>query len=211
MPGVADVLEGEEEDRREEQLKQDGDKSTPPMEAEDIKLYLPSACDEDDMCPPDLREKEATLRRGQCHDALLQLRSRLIARRHLINFRNANVTGQRQTTRSASCIKQISEKIREATSKYRRAREALIALVGEMSLGGFRPLLDKDIELFAPGESDSLAVKKLGRLSGRDSRVTASGRKFDKVGEGSTRQTVSWIWTAGGEPGEEEEFLHECE
>lgn len=34
MPGVADVLEGEEEDRREEQLKQDGDKSTPPMEAE---------------------------------------------------------------------------------------------------------------------------------------------------------------------------------
>ena len=80
--------------------------------------------------------------------------------------------------------------------KYRRARDALVALSGEALTGPFRVLLEEDIQLFDPAESDSLAVKRLGRLTGRDSRVTASGRKSDKVGEGSTRQKVSWIWTA---------------
>ena len=55
------------------------------------------------------------------------------------------------------------------------------------------------------------AVKKLGRLGKKDSRVTASGAKQGAV-SGESRRTVSWIWSFGGGPDASSEgYLHECE
>ncbi|KAF9012294.1 hypothetical protein BDZ89DRAFT_1142896 [Hymenopellis radicata] len=213
MPGVDGILKEDEHKRRETQ-------SSAPL-AEDVKLYLPSQCAgrlrRRSKCPKRLINQEATLRKGQCSDALDRLRSRLIAKRYLTNFRNAHHVGQKDTTRSSKLLSSMSAKVQQATRKYRVARAALADLTGEASCGAFRVLHDSDVKVYQTAESDAEAVKKLGRLDRRDSRVTASGRVKRGKGKrtvhvaGETRATMSWIWTASGGPDAEEDgYLHEC-
>lgn len=220
MPGVKDILE-EDDQRRQRKNKE-------PPAAENVRLYLPSACvDDRAICATALRTKEAALRRGQCGDAIQGLRGRLLSKRHLVNYRNAHVTGQRDSTRAAGLIASVSQKIDMTVSKYRTCWEALSDLVGEEGCGSFKELLDSDIEVFGVEESDATAWKKLGRLDGRDAKSVGSrtakstrGKKSKGRGNrtdvwrsqpGETRQKMSWIWTADGGPGGEDSgYAHEC-
>ncbi|KAF9002597.1 hypothetical protein BDZ89DRAFT_1146428 [Hymenopellis radicata] len=227
MPGVEGILEDEEEERR--------DKGSAALPAEEVKLWLPSECAlhhrERSKCPDRLFNSEAALRKGQCADALARLRSRLLASRYMINYRNAESRGQKATTRASKLLETISAKIKESTKKYREGRAALVCLVGEEGCGAFRVLEDSDVKVYRTEENDAEAVKKLGRLDGRDSKVTGTGRekkqdkaqdkKFEKEKKkkktkrrdaaGETRQTMSWIWTADGGPdAEDDAYLHEC-
>lgn len=217
MPGVHDILE---EDEQRRQIK---DKAPPA--AEDVPLYLPSACvDDRTICATSLRTKEGSLRRGQCGDAIRGLRGRLLAKRHLINYRNGHVTGQRNSTRAAGLISAVSEKIQATAAKYRACWEALVHLVGVEGCGAFKSLQEADIAVFGVDESDAVAWKKLGRLGARDAKGVGSktakttkkrpkGSRTDvwRSQPGETRQKMSWIWTADGGPGESDpEYAHEC-
>ncbi|KAF9006888.1 hypothetical protein BDZ89DRAFT_1144615 [Hymenopellis radicata] len=217
MPAVAAILEEEEEERRESNCP------FPPVE--DVELYMPStfgSLKEEDrkrVCSLRLFEKEAALRRGQCGDALQSLRRALLSHRHFVNYRNANVTGQSATTRAATLIRTLSARVKLTARRYRFSRSALEAIVGAEGCGGFLELLEEDVEVMDVEESDADAVRELASLNGRPSRVTAKGskgkekekhKKKRRDAPGETRRLMSWIWTANGGPGEDdEEYVHE--
>ncbi|KAJ7027962.1 hypothetical protein C8F04DRAFT_1212258 [Mycena alexandri] len=186
----------EEEDARDADL--------PPVNAEDVKLYLPSGllrADREEGCRKGLPAMEGKLREGQCRDALHALRSRLHAKRHLLNYRDESVVGQRAATRAYTLIELIGERVDAGSAKYRRARAALIALRGRTACEGFRELRASDIQLDEEREADAKARKKLGSI----------GSKFRRQGPAlsSSKKVFSWIWTDGGGPGEDEVTLHE--
>ncbi|KAJ7604796.1 hypothetical protein DFH06DRAFT_1150855 [Mycena polygramma] len=109
-------------------------------------------------------------------------------------------------TRRAVCRKgvasgrRIGDRIARVAAKYRRAREALIELKGENFALQFKVLAQGDLNTNAEQESDAKARRKLGRLgSSKRSRLEPS----DKL------KSFSWLWTAGGGPGEDQEQLHD--
>ncbi|KAJ6501536.1 hypothetical protein C8R47DRAFT_1211112 [Mycena vitilis] len=197
MSGAVLELE-QEEDARDSEL--------PPPQAEDIKLYLPSGLrtgDRDSGCRAGLPEMEGKLREGQCRDALTNLRTRLHAKRHLLDHRDdGNVAGQRAATRSYTLIGRIGERVDAAAAKYRRARLALIALRGRDAGTTFRELKAADVQLDEEREIDAKARRRLGEIgSGRHRRKGPALSSKDRH--------FSWIWTEGGGPGEDEVELHD--
>ncbi|KAJ7038747.1 hypothetical protein C8F04DRAFT_909699, partial [Mycena alexandri] len=169
------------------------DPDAPPPKAEDMKLWLPSELAQAVRARAfrkGLAEIEAKLRAAQCVDALDVLRSRLYAQTHLITWRNSNSTGQRGATRSATLIGRVGDRIKRVAAKYRRAREALVAVKGVKFAPQFKVLADADLNTNADEESDAEARKKLARLgSSKRARNEPSNK----------RTTLSWIWTVGGE------------
>ncbi|KAJ7251189.1 hypothetical protein B0H12DRAFT_1018742 [Mycena haematopus] len=194
MPGVV-ALREEAENLRDPEI--------PPPKVEDIKLWMPSELSDTARraaCSRGLSEIEAKVRRGQCQDALDNLRSRLHSQSHLIMWRNSNSTGQRAATRSATLIGRVGDRIGRIAAKYRHARAALMALKGPDFAPQFKELRESDLTTTLEAESDEVARRKLNRLgSSKRARNEPSIKKA----------TMSWIWTAGGGPGEDEEQL--CE
>ncbi|KAJ6631629.1 hypothetical protein B0H10DRAFT_1772681 [Mycena sp. CBHHK59/15] len=178
----------------------------PPPRAEDVKLYLPSglrAVDREHGCRKGLSVMEAKLREGQCGDSLRRLRSRLHAKRHMLTYRDANV-GQRAMTRAYSLVERIGERVDAVAAKYRRARDALIALKGLDECAGWKELKPGDIQLDEEREVDAKARKKLGNIG------SSKFRRVPGPAMSSRERSMSWIWTEGGGPGEDEAELHEC-
>ncbi|KAJ7197993.1 hypothetical protein GGX14DRAFT_374552 [Mycena pura] len=197
MPAAVRELQ-EDDDARDSEL--------PPPKAEDVKLYLPSGlrtADREHGCREGLSAMEAKLREGQCRDALVRLRSRLHAKRFLLDHReNGGVAGQRAASRSYTMIGRIGERVDAMAAKYRRARLALIALRGQDACRHIRELKAADVQLDEEREIDARARKKLGNIGSsrhRGPRTTLSSK--DKH--------FSWIWTEGGGPGEDEAALHD--
>ncbi|KAJ7687974.1 hypothetical protein B0H16DRAFT_1753198 [Mycena metata] len=194
MPGVA-ALKAEAEEGR--------DPDRPAPKVEEMKLWLPSEMKAEvrrRVCRKGVAEVEGKVRAAQCTDALNDLRSRLHAQKHLITWRNSNSTGQRAATRSATLIGRVGDRISRVADKYRRAREALIELKGPTFAPEFKALEAKDLSTNLEEENDADSRRKLARLgsSKRARNEPTSGTK-----------TFSWLWTAGGGPGENEEQLHE--
>ncbi|KAJ7470067.1 hypothetical protein B0H11DRAFT_1730986 [Mycena galericulata] len=194
MPGVATLRAAEEEAR-------DGDLPAP--KAENIKLWMPSdltATQRRSGCRGGLAAVEAKLRRGQCADALGTLRSRLHAQRHIIAWRNANAAGQKSSTRSATLIGRVGDRVARVAAKYRHARTALIALEGGDYAPEFKELKDEDLSVELEEENDMASRKKMARLgSTKRSRNEPTRRK----------KGISWIMMIGGGPGEDEAELHD--
>ncbi|KAJ7847056.1 hypothetical protein B0H13DRAFT_2362609 [Mycena leptocephala] len=196
MPGAVRELE-EEEDAR--------DSDMPPPKAEDVKIYLPSglrAADRETGCKKGLPAMEGKLREGQCRDALVLLRSRLHAKRHLLDHRDTGVAGQRAATRAYTLLERIGERVDAAALKYRRARLALIALRGQDACTEIRELTAADVQLDEEREADARARKKLGNIG--SSKHRRQGNVLS-----SKEKHFSWIWTDRGGPGENEEEVHE--
>ncbi|KAJ7174316.1 hypothetical protein C8R46DRAFT_1214526 [Mycena filopes] len=199
MAAAVRELEAEEDAR---------DPELPPPKAEDIKLYLPSGllrADRVDGCRKGLPAMEAKLREGQCEDSITLLRSRLHAKRHLLNYRDESVVGQRAATRAYTLIGQLGERVDAVSAKYRRARSALIALIalrGRAECEKWKELKAADVQLDEEREIDAAAHKRLGNIS---SRARRQGPALS-----SKKKTFSWIWTGGGGgPGEDEAELHD--
>ncbi|KAJ7716269.1 hypothetical protein B0H16DRAFT_1339234 [Mycena metata] len=195
MPAAVRELE-EDEDARDADL--------PPPNAEEVKLYLPSGlrrADQEEGCYKGLPAMEGRLREGQCHNLLKVLRSRLHAKRHLLNYRDESVVGQRAATRAYTLIGRIGERVDAVSAKYRRACAALIALRGRTACERFRELKASDIQLDEKREVDAKVRKKLGSI----------GSKFRRQGPAlsSKNKSFSWIWTDGGGPGDDEVALHD--
>ncbi|KAJ7784906.1 hypothetical protein DFH07DRAFT_947979 [Mycena maculata] len=143
MPGAAQALLNLETDRDEE---------APPPKPEKIKLFMPSQMPSEGAdplrgCVSGLIRMETTLRASQCLNALVTLRARLHAKRHLITFWNANVAGQVQSTKARTLIDQVGERVEASAHKYRRAWEALIGLGGAEEGVKFRELRPEDVQL----------------------------------------------------------------
>lgn len=204
MPGVADLVQA------------DAESIVGPRLPEDTPLFLPSECHIDGerilgLCADGLYTVEAALRRGRCSDAIMRLRGRLMARRHFVNYRNAHITGQNQSTRAAKLIQSLGERVNEAAEQYRAGRKALLMLVGKDGMEGFKELQPPDIDLVQMEENDASATKKLGRLGGRGGRVTGTQKSKQGQSSGESRRVISWIWSFGGGPdASSEEYLHEC-
>ncbi|KAJ6528210.1 hypothetical protein B0H19DRAFT_1083730 [Mycena capillaripes] len=200
MPGAECALADAEAER-------DPDLAAP--RPEKIKLWMPSQMDSQAEsatreCVTGLPEMEAKLRVGQCNNSLVSLRSRLHAKRHLIGFRNANVTGQIQATKARMLITQVGERADWYADRYRRGRTAVVVLKGAAAYPHLRQLKPDDVHLDGDaGESDAAAWKKLGMISaGRGARVPRNA-------PGTSKRVMSWIWTAPGALENEEERLHE--
>ncbi|KAJ7626008.1 hypothetical protein FB45DRAFT_1030326 [Roridomyces roridus] len=194
MPGVT-ALRREAEEARNPDLA--------PARVEYVKLWLPSELSVDQRrtgCRKGLAMMEARLREGQCADALKDLRARLHAQRFLITWRNTNAVGQKGSTRSATLIGRVGDRVARVAAKYRQARTALIALKGEGYAPQYKDLCQEDMSVGIEEESDAASWKKLSWLGAKKSRNEPSELK----------KGFSWIWTvAGGLQEEDEAALHD--
>jgi hypothetical protein len=155
MPGAARALEAAEGER---------DVDVPPPKAEAVKLFMPSEMTPDNDNDTQrgsvqgLVDMEAKLRVAQCENSLASLRSCLHAKRHLITFRNSNVTGQVQSTKARTLIEQVGERVNSYVNRYRQGRVALVALKGAAAYSHLRELHPDNVRLDGDnGESDAAA------------------------------------------------------
>ncbi|KAJ7585952.1 hypothetical protein C8J56DRAFT_787825 [Mycena floridula] len=194
MPSAIQAVMAEEEQRDSEDIA---------PRAEEIKLWLPSELDEGLRgrgCRIGLVEMEVKLREAQCTDALTQFRGRLYAKRHLINYRNTHVTGQRGGMKARGLIDTVGEKVTTHAEKYRAARLAVISLKGGETSAEYPELRKEDLTLDEEVLLDAMATKKLGAIGTKLAR--GQGRAN---GEGKVKK-LSWIWTTGvGSDGEDDE------
>ncbi|KAJ7280544.1 hypothetical protein C8J57DRAFT_1563340 [Mycena rebaudengoi] len=198
MPGAQACLEAAEALR---------DPDGAPPAAEAVKLWMPHEIPVGERatgCVRGLCEVEAKLRFSQCQNGLATVRTRLHAKRHFINYRNANVTGQIKSTKAATLIAQIGERVEAAAAKYRKGQEALVALnEGGGDVSQFKPLLPDDVRLDGDwGESDGAARKKLAMMG------AGRGARAPRNEPGTSKRTMSWIWTAPGALEDTEKHLH---
>lgn len=207
-PGAARAVAAEEAVR---------DPDAPPKKAEEVRLYMPSdlpAWEQKHGCQRGVVAIESALRDRQCESAMIAIRSGLHTKRHLIGFRNTQVTGQVKATKARTLIAQVGERVDANAAKYRQGRKALQALVGEDDL----PYLDhrphcrelKPSHLTLANEeieSDTAARKKLSLLS------AGKGARTPRHITGSSKHVLSWIWMVNGGPitdAKHEEEIHAC-
>ncbi|KAF7974572.1 hypothetical protein HWV62_11944 [Athelia sp. TMB] len=108
----------------------------PSARAETMCLYFPSDLagrDRDRACIKGLAEVEARIRQALACDNLHDLRQHLLTRTFLSKWRVKNVSGQRTGTCTRSLQHVIDMKVADAKTRYRRSREALLALRGKGS------------------------------------------------------------------------------
>ncbi|KAJ7184066.1 hypothetical protein C8R46DRAFT_1208297 [Mycena filopes] len=197
-PGALRSLEVERAGRDSEAVE---------VKAESIKLYMPSdlsAVEREVGCVAGVVAIERRLRENQCHNALVQLRAHLHTKRHLIGFRNTQVTGQIKATKARTLIAQVGERATAAGDKYARGRAALTALEGEEYAAHFKPLKSGDITLDGEQEmTETAARKKLAMLG------AGKGARTPCHVAGTSRKILSWIWSATGALEDDEKSLHE--
>jgi len=185
---------------------------------EDIELWLPSRvapASRPIVCQADLAGMEDQLRTAQCQDALNAIRHTLKLKTRMIAFKNRNVRGQREGTRSRAVIARVHERARVAAEKYRAGRAAKMILVGpgdwEKTL---QVLVDADVRGYQ--DANRLEARRPRRGIMEDNYVepepeatTAEGsEKPDTLlypeartrrdGTGETRRILSWIWRVDG-------------
>ncbi|KAJ7722085.1 hypothetical protein B0H16DRAFT_1737899 [Mycena metata] len=198
MPGATTVIEAAEAAR---------DEDLAPLKAEKIQLFMPCDMPTTDTlrgCVRGLLDMESKLRVAQCDNTLVLVRARLHAKGHLIYFRNANVAGQNKSTKAATLIGQVGERVDAAAKKYSQGRASLTKLKGADYMPQFRKLQKTDLQLDGDArESDAAARKKLAMIGlGRGARARRNA-------PGTSKRVMSWIWMAPGALDDAEERLHD--
>lgn len=206
IPHAATCIFAEDEVRRLKDL--------PHPVAEAVRLWMPSDLPADAQrtgCIANLPAMELKLRVAQCDEALDSIRAHLHAKKHLINRRNKNVTGQKKSTRSRTLIGRVGDRVTMQFLKYTRAREALFALGGVEEFGTrFKVLLHAHLVLDGEEQqADHEASRRMNRAGGGGPR---SSKKQATVDPSESRRETSWIWFAGDIPGDRDHRgLHACE
>ncbi|PPQ82484.1 hypothetical protein CVT26_012847 [Gymnopilus dilepis] len=176
---------------------------------EDAEIYLPSRIPPSHrrkVCRDGLSELEERLRVGQCNDSLENLRQVLRLKTRMIQFKNKNVRGQREGTRSRAVIDRVHERALAAVAKYRAARAGLLLLRGQGDWEKtYRTLADADVRGYQ--DPDRLRPKKGRQGVFEDDHIHSTSEEasnseislFNEVrtrrdGTGETRRTISWIW-----------------
>nr|GAT58314.1 predicted protein [Mycena chlorophos] len=201
IPGAPHVIE---------ELEGSRDSDEPPPPPERTRLFMPSQMAWNDAlggpagCLPGLAVIEQRQRIAQCENTLSQLRSSLHARRWLIAHRNANLTGQQQTTRAAKLIERMGERTNSLKTRYIRGFDALVGLRAGNANPHLRPLTDQDIKLDQDRDTADLdAREKLAKIN------TSRGARPSRNIPSKSRRIMSWIWTAPGAFDDDEAHLHD--
>jgi len=182
---------------------------------EDTTIWLPSKIPESarvGVCQEGLAGVEEVLRTAQCHDALEGVRNILKIKTRMIAFKNRNIRGQRQGTRSRAVIDRVHERARNMAEKYRAARSAKLELSGPGSWEDVLCVL-KDGDVRGYQDADRLRIRPGRRGILEDGAVgldAEGGSQMDvdvesdisllpetrtrRDGTGETRRTLSWIW-----------------
>ncbi|KAJ7836173.1 hypothetical protein B0H13DRAFT_1652321 [Mycena leptocephala] len=193
--------------RTVERAESSRDPDAPVVKPENMALFLPSALTDAEHtmgCQDGLAEMEARLCEAQCNDALVKLRSRLHAKRHVLYWKSSNITGQTGATRSQTLIGQITDRINATATKYRDARRALLSLKGANHAPHLKPLKEADLTLDGDVKDDeSTARKKLSMIA------AGKGARTPRHISGTSRKVMSWIWAARGALNAEEHELHD--
>ncbi|PPQ81774.1 hypothetical protein CVT26_010082 [Gymnopilus dilepis] len=175
---------------------------------EDMDIWLPSqvcTAARVKVCRDNLTDIEVRLRTGQCKDSLEAVRQVLRLKARMVQFKNKNIRGQRDGTRSRAVINRVHERARAAASKYRAARQALYNLQGPGAWEAtFRPLEDCDIRGY---QDPNRLLPRKGRqgvweddesppeVEQAPSEFTLFNEtRTKRDGTGETRRTISWIW-----------------
>ena len=135
----------------------------------------------------------------------------------MVQFKNQNIRGQVHNTRSRSPIDRVHQRALAAAAKYRRAREAAVALDRFMPKGWatrFHPLLNSDVRGYRDPEGRKAGPGRLGIWEdgrGPDVGNTGAAAQEDEAeiplfpeerdrrdGTGQTRLQISWIWRMKG-------------
>ncbi|KAJ7815837.1 hypothetical protein B0H13DRAFT_2242544 [Mycena leptocephala] len=175
---------------------------------ETIKIYLPSsipAREREAVCVAGLAEQEDRLRKAQAEDALRDLRRGLRTRTFAHRFKRKHLAGQGMYTKSRSLLDTIEDGIRDASSRYRVARTALLELRGPGDWERVLRVLKKDdirgMNERLMNEEEKDDNKKARALAGfnEEDEVDEYGEPVDltvlfnlETGEG--RRLLSWIW-----------------
>lgn len=104
-----------------------------------------------------LARAEATLRRGQAHDALVKLRMAIRTYTSHVDFKHDHVRGQRAITRAENLIQTLEQEKKRAAELYRRAYSALLRLGLALDDRSLQPLLDGQLFM-----KDTTKPAKLG-------------------------------------------------
>jgi hypothetical protein len=216
MPGLQQLQM--EQERTNAKTLRAGHFQPPPASnhPEHVDLWLPSSLSPTSrvsVSSARLIAIEEKLRTAQCSDALESLRHILRVKSRMVLFKNKNVRGQRDGTRSRSVIDRVHARARAAAAKYRFARLAKLSLSGpgawESSL---RVLLDSDIRAYGDPEKMRVSVGRRGTLERGSEEVEESGVsnaqaqdidlrpevRTQRDGTGDTHRTLSWIWRVEG-------------
>lgn len=185
--------------------------------SESIPLHLPSSIPHHIrglVCSEILLNTERQLREAEAYDALEALRNRLRTKTFMTRFKTANVSGQRSNTRARVILSTIDVRIFLLKHRYRRARAALLSLVGlddwcRLGLDGkLRELTDDDVRglgdaVLKEAEKASVAYARQQAEAGLASLQTIRALKQHS----ESGRTLSWIWTSvslsadGSDPG----------
>ncbi|KAG1888957.1 uncharacterized protein F5891DRAFT_1216956 [Suillus fuscotomentosus] len=132
-----------------------------------FKLWLPSELEPTATCDERLAAHEWELRHAQALDSLNEIRSHLRLWSHMYIYKDRNVRGQAASTRAQALIDGVEVRKQASVEKYRRARNALLALSHRLDKSGW--------EISLPRLLDS-DVRPMGDM--------------ERQGTG----TISWIW-----------------
>ena len=161
-----------------------------PSFPENEELLLPSgfkdAKERDIFGVSNLAPIERSLREGQAHDALHDLRLAIQTFNYNYDFKRVNVRGQAANTRAQTFLGTLAKDKVGAADKYRHARDALLSLGASADDKSLQPLLNS--ELWGKNESKPAAL-------------------------GETQKEDPWFWTVGRPSGllpvEEKEWSQE--
>lgn len=160
----------------------------PPVKVQNIQLYLPSALVAFLPCDRELQQYEWRLREAQARDALEEMRHVLRFRSQSYKFKDQNVRGVHNNTRSKKAIAKLDRRIAVAAETYRMARKALEALAPAVGVPGWE--------------------KELRVLAQADIRGLSEGLYGDTEGT----KTPSWIWLTIGvaKSADDDPGMNEC-
>ncbi|KAJ7279177.1 hypothetical protein C8J57DRAFT_1713062 [Mycena rebaudengoi] len=171
------------------------------VRVQDLALWLPSAIQRQpsETCAPDVLEYEYRMRVGQAHEALHEIRQRLLVRTKLYFLKDDRSRGVAANTRAQEKIDAINDNLRRLASGYRAARAALVVLGAALKRNDWEWTL-KELR-----EED---VRGLPRATFADPDRQRGAKNAKKVKAGKKRRTkkarleakaaraVSWIWIA---------------
>ncbi|KAF8201858.1 hypothetical protein BJ912DRAFT_1054149 [Pholiota molesta] len=186
---------------------------------EDVDLFLPSQLPDrhrSTVCIEGLAEIEEKYRTAQCHDALDALRRALRIKTRMILFKNKNIRGQVQSTRSRALIDRVHQRALASVDKYRVARLAKMKLCGPGAWeDALRPLLNSDVRSYSDPRRNTRGRGRRGIWEDgcrpEDVEVEGDGGVDDvediepiprerdrRDGTGRTTHEISWIWMVNG-------------
>lgn len=191
------------------------DNATTSDHPEDHRLWLPSAVPQphrSHVCLPGPIDCEQQLRLAQMSDALNGLRQILKIKSRMVQFKNKNLRGQRDGTRSRAIIDRVHERAKASATKYRVARASYLALSGPGEWEEtYRILNDADIRGYQDPDAirtrvgrrgihedgEAPVVQELGGGAEEDTLDLHNQTRERRDGTGETRRTLSWIWSVG--------------